>query len=144
MPASSGSLAVSIDRGGSVRDARNPDYEAVYQTTDEGLGQSSASALAAIRSMGSISSTVWRGSSRSGDRGGADGGRDRRQRRVMAAEYIRGHMTKPVAAYIAGVTAPAGKRMGHAGAIVTGGTGTAEDKYAGAAGSRDCDSPLAG
>jgi hypothetical protein len=40
-----------------------------------------------------------------------------------AAEYIRSHMTKPVVAYIAGVTAPAGKRMGHAGAIITGGQG---------------------
>jgi succinyl-CoA synthetase alpha subunit len=47
-----------------------------------------------------------------------------------AAAYIRQHMTKPVVAYIAGVTAPADKRMGHAGAIVTGGKGTAADKFA--------------
>jgi succinyl-CoA synthetase alpha subunit len=46
-----------------------------------------------------------------------------------AAEYIRDYVTKPVVAYIAGVTAPPGKRMGHAGAIVTGGAGTAEGKY---------------
>ncbi|MEQ1547001.1 MAG: succinate--CoA ligase subunit alpha, partial [Methyloglobulus sp.] len=47
-----------------------------------------------------------------------------------AAEYIEAHITKPVVAYIAGQTAPAGKRMGHAGAIVTGGKGTAEGKVA--------------
>lgn len=47
-----------------------------------------------------------------------------------AAEYIKKHVTKPVIAYIAGVTAPAGKRMGHAGAIIAGGKGTAEEKFA--------------
>ena len=46
----------------------------------------------------------------------------------MAAEYIASHMTKPVVAYIAGVTAPKGKRMGHAGAIISGNKGTAEGK----------------
>ena len=45
-----------------------------------------------------------------------------------AAEYIKGHVTKPVAAFIAGQTAPPGKRMGHAGAIISGGSGTAADK----------------
>ena len=45
-----------------------------------------------------------------------------------AAEYIKSHVTKPVAAYIAGQTAPAGKRMGHAGAIISGGSGKASDK----------------
>ena len=46
-----------------------------------------------------------------------------------AAEFIRNNVSKPVIAYIAGVTAPAGKRMGHAGAIVSGGKGTAADKF---------------
>ena len=45
-----------------------------------------------------------------------------------AAEFIKSHVTKPIAAYIAGQTAPAGKRMGHAGAIISGGSGKAADK----------------
>jgi succinyl-CoA synthetase alpha subunit len=47
-----------------------------------------------------------------------------------AAEFINEHMSKPVVAYVAGVTAPPGKKMGHAGAIVSGGKGTAEAKIA--------------
>ena len=55
-----------------------------------------------------------------GEIGGAD--------EEAAAEFIKSNVTKPVAAYIAGQTAPAGKRMGHAGAIISGGSGKAEDK----------------
>ena len=49
---------------------------------------------------------------------------------IKAAEYVKAHVTKPVAAFIAGKTAPPGKRMGHAGAIISGGSGTADEKIA--------------
>ena len=78
-------------------------YEAVKQTTDEGFGQTDAVVMI-------------------GEIGGSD--------EETAAEWVKDHMKKPVVGFIAGVTAPAGKRMGHAGAIISGGTGTAEGKLA--------------
>jgi succinyl-CoA synthetase alpha subunit len=105
-------------------------YEAVFQTSQAGLGQSTCIGIGgdpiqgldfvaclelfeqdvqteAVLMVGEIG-------------GGAE---------EAAAAHIRDHVSKPVVAYIAGVTAPAGKRMGHAGAIVSGGAGTAEGKY---------------
>jgi succinyl-CoA synthetase alpha subunit len=106
-------------------------YEAVYQTTAEGLGQSTCVGIGGdpIQGLDFIDCLARFEADPAteavllvGEIGGSA--------EEAAAEFIRSQMTKPVAAYIAGVTAPAGKRMGHAGAIVTGGTGTAEDKYA--------------
>jgi len=106
-------------------------YEAVFQTTQKGLGQSTCIGIGGdpIHGLGFVECLALfeadartRGIVLIGEIGGADEER--------AAEYIRAHVSKPVAAYIAGVTAPAGKRMGHAGAIISGGSGTAEAKIA--------------
>jgi len=106
-------------------------YEAVWQTSNLGMAQSTCIGIGGdpVRGLDHVGSLELfqndpetEGILMIGEIGGSD--------EEAAATYIKDHVTKPVAAFIAGRTAPPGKRMGHAGAIISGGEGTADSKIA--------------